>query len=124
MTDDAKAWTELAAKLRKALGLASPTPNNADAEMAAAGEIPMSEAEIARIANAAAGSPSDETIELDTDYSRRNEVETGYVSEEMPVLSRNRGEDDSEVKRRIEELRKKALEDDEGENGESELEDS
>lgn len=124
MNDDAKAWTELAAKLRKALGLASPTVKNADAEMAAAGEIPMSEEEVAQIASAAASSPPDETFEFDTDYSWIKEVETGAVSEEMLVLNRNRGEDDSEVERRIEELRKKALEDDEPENGESGLEDS
>lgn len=117
MTDHMKQWPEIAAKLRRALGLAPPTPEEADAEMAQAEEAPMTEEEIDRIVNAATsgtGCPIDE--ELEVDYSWLNSVETETVSEEMLVLNRNAGEEDPEVKKRLEDLRKKALEDDDEED--------
>jgi len=43
------AWSRLAMRLRRALRLAPPTPEEADAEMANANEVPMSEDEIERI---------------------------------------------------------------------------
>jgi len=124
MSDDAKKRAELAARLRKALGLATPSFEEADAEMAAAEEVPMSRDEINRIADAATEGPVDETYQPSTDYSWMRELETDSVSDEMVALHRNRGEEDPEVKRRIEELRKKALENDEAEDDESGLEDS
>jgi hypothetical protein len=47
----AKAWAGLMRRLRRAVVLTPPTPEEADAAMAGAEEFPMSEAEIQRIAD-------------------------------------------------------------------------
>lgn len=43
-------WKRVARKLRRTLGLTPPTPEEADAEMAAAEEVPMSDKKIEAIA--------------------------------------------------------------------------
>ncbi len=58
MSQNRKKWSQVAAKLRRALGLAPPSLEEADAEMAAAEEAPMSDEEIQRIADAATGTDS------------------------------------------------------------------
>ena len=46
MSDEAKKWSWIVAKLQRALGLAPPSLEEADAEMAEAEEVPMSDKEI------------------------------------------------------------------------------
>ena len=53
MAYDKKAWARLAARLRRALRLAPPTPEEADAEMANAKQIPIGDDEIERIVDRA-----------------------------------------------------------------------
>ena len=49
---DVKKWAYVSAKLRRGLGLAPPTIEEAEAEMAEAEEAPMSDEEIERIGDA------------------------------------------------------------------------
>lgn len=53
MSHNKTKWKCLAARLRKALGLAPPTLEEADAEMAKAEEVPMSDEDIERIVSGA-----------------------------------------------------------------------
>lgn len=43
-------WSEIVEKLRRVMGLAPPTPEQADTEMLSAEEIPMSDEDIRTIA--------------------------------------------------------------------------
>lgn len=108
MTNEPNNWSEIVGKLRRAMGLAPPTPEEADAEMRSAGEIPMSDDEIKAIAKAATegqrGRP-----ELESTYEWLCDQHDETIEDSLLVMNRNKGEDDEEVQKRLDELRRKAL---------------
>ena len=55
MSENTNKWSQVVVKLRRALELAPPSLEEADAEMAAAGEAPMTDEEIQRIADGVTG---------------------------------------------------------------------
>lgn len=121
MSGNPKNWSQVAAKLRRALGLAPPTLGEAETEMAQAEEAPMSDVEISRIVNAATGPDAPASFDPEPDYDWAGEFSTQEVEDEMLVLNRDAGEEDPEVDRRIDELRKEALRDDDEEDDETRL---
>lgn len=122
MSDDARNWLRVAAKLRRALGLAPPSLEEADAEMAEAEETPMSDEEIQGIVDAATGTNTIGSFDPEPDYEWTREFATDEVADEMLVLNREAGEEDPEVDQRIEELRKEALRNGDEEDDETRLE--
>jgi hypothetical protein len=96
-------------KLRRAMGLAPPTAAEADAAMANAAEVPMSDYEVRSIVESAvSGKPVDR--ELSADFGWTELLNTSEAENEAYAMNRNRGALDEETKKRLEELRKKALE--------------
>lgn len=121
MSDDTKKWSRVAARLQRALGLAPPTLEEAEAEMAKAHEVPISDTEINRIVDAATGADTPASVAPEPDYEWTAEFATDEVAEDMLVLNREAGEEDPEVTQRMEELRKEALSDDEEEDDKTRL---
>lgn len=118
MTNEPNNWSEIVAKLRRAMGLAPPSDEEADAAMLSAGEIPMSDEDIEAIARQAIGQKTTRPT-LEPDYSWLGEqAEDETVDESMLVMNRNKGEEDDEVQRRLKELRRKALESDDANDDE------
>jgi len=122
MSDDTKRWSQVAARLRRALGLAPPSLAEADAEMTEAQEVPMSDKQIRAIVNAATGTNTVGSFDPEPDYGWTSEFAGDEVADEMLVLNREAGEEDPEVDQRIEELRQEALHDDDEEDDETRLE--
>jgi hypothetical protein len=109
MTSTPNSFPELLRKLRRAMGLAPPTAAEADAAMARAAESPMSDQEIRSITDSVvSGKPAER--ELATDFGWAESLSTSDVENEAYAMNRNRGEVDEETKKRLDELRKKALE--------------
>lgn len=119
MTNEPNNWSEIVEKLRRLMGLAPPTPEQADAEMRSAGEIPMSDEEIRAIAKAATEGRRDRP-ELETNYEWLSEQHDETVEDSLLVMNRNKGDDDEEVQKRLEELRREALDSDEDDDPEDE----
>lgn len=112
MSSEAHNWNEVAEKLRRALGLCPPTPDEADRAIREAGEIPMSRDEISSIVQSATSGELPPTI-FHPDDSWTAEIDTGHMAEDsMVVMNRNRGDDDEEVDKQIDQLRREALQDD------------
>jgi hypothetical protein len=111
MSSDAPHWNDVAEKLRRAMGFCPPTPTEADQAMSGAGEIPMSKEDIEDIvADITGGAPTD--CGFHADHAWAQDLDTSAVADDMLVMNRNPGEQDDEVEKRIEELRREALEDD------------
>lgn len=123
MSDDAKKWSWVVARLQRALGFALPTIGEAEADMAEAEEVPMSDGEIRRIVEAATATDAPTPVDPEPDYEWTSEFTSEGVEEDMLVLNREAGEEDPEVTQRIEQLRKEALSDDEKEHDETRLAD-
>lgn len=119
MSNDAKKWSQAAAKLRRALGLAPPTFEEADAEVAEAQAAPMTNDDIKTIVDAATGEAPVKSPDPQPDYGWTGEFATDDVADEMLVLNREGGEEDPEVDDRVEKHRKEELEDDDEENGQT-----
>ena len=122
MSENTNKWSQVVVKLRRALGLAPPSLEEADAEMAAAEEAPMSDEKIQRITDTATGKDAIGAFDPEPDYDWTAEIATDEVADQMLVLNREAGEEDPEVDERIEELRKEALRDDDEEADEARLE--
>jgi hypothetical protein len=109
MNNDCTQWDDLAAKLRRALGLCSPTPEEANHAMNTAQEVPMTAMEIQDIVRAVTlGHVQVPT--LHPQHAWTEELDMSAVADDMLVLNRNPGEEDAEVDGRVEELRREALE--------------
>ena len=110
MTNETHNWSQIVEKLRRAVGLAPPTLDEADAAMASAGEIPLRDAQIKDMAQQAVEQGEVRPdLELDLGWLE-SEAEDSAIADSMLVLNRNKGESDEEIQRRLEELRRQALE--------------
>jgi hypothetical protein len=118
MTSDAdRCWEEVAQKLRRAKGFSIPTPEEAEAELDAALEQPITDEQISAMVEAAvSGELADWTPT--PDLSWMGETNDSTIEDELFVLNRNRGEEDPEVDEILEEQRKEALGDDDQPGGE------
>jgi len=122
MSDEARQWSRVAGKLRRALGLAPPSWKEADAEMVEAEAFPMTDTEILQIAGGETAHQERDDYELDADYTWANEYANDDVAEDMLVLNREGGEEDTDVDKRVEEHRKEALRDDDKKDDDTRLE--
>ncbi len=105
-----KFWTDMAAGLRRKLGLAPPaTPEEAEAQYEAAEEVPLTENQIDRIVGHACGGEPPRYHQPSPGYEA-DKADLSHVEDDMLVLNRNAGDEDPEIQARKQELRKKALE--------------
>jgi hypothetical protein len=110
-TEDMEFWEWAAAKLRRGYKHTEMTPEEIEAFLDATEDEPLPEDHIEEIvASIRAGSIPHH--EPEPDFSWLGVVHDAEVEEEIYQLARNRGQDDAETLRRIEELRRKALDDD------------
>lgn len=106
-------WDELVSKYRRREGH-TPTPEQLEREIAKVDAIPLSDDEIKSIVSIVRSGdvrPTDVTQDL----SWIDEIDTSSVEEGVLQLNRNKGESDADIEERLEELRKKALEEDSNE---------
>lgn len=108
MTEETNNWQQIAAKLRKALGLTPPTPDEADTAMEQAGEVPMSEEEIAAIVEAARTAEQPHW-EPEPDYSWLEGVDTESVAHDVLVLNRKTGGPDEQADQLVDKHRQAAF---------------
>jgi len=118
--DAEKFWQEVAPRLRRHLQLMPPTLREAEAEYAAAPEVPISEDDVkAALAFAKTGRRSRPPAPPQEQWVDDQEMEA--VQDEMElVLNRNAGECDERAKALLEELREKALEEEGQRDGDEE----
>lgn len=113
MTDNLdRFWQGVRGKLRRALWLCPLTPDEAEREFASAPDAPLNEGEIeslVRKVTTESCEPSPEPGEWSP------ELDTSEIRDSVYQLNRNRGETDLEVDERLDELRRKALGEDEPE---------
>lgn len=113
MTSDAdRFWEGVAGKLRRAKGFSIPTPEEAEAELDAAKEEPLTDEQIDAMMRAAVSEELD-TYTPTPDLSWLGEAKDSLIDQEQLVLNRNRGEEDTEVEELLEGQRREALGDDE-----------
>ena len=112
MSNEAHNWNTLAEKLRRALGLCPPTPDEANKAIREAGELPMSDDEIARIVQSVTSDDIPPAI-FHPDNSWTGDIDTaGVAKDSRLVMNRNPGDEDEAVDEHVDELRRDALEDD------------
>lgn len=117
MSNEAQEWQKLASRLRRAMGLFEPTPEEAAEAMRTAGEVPMSEDEIDEIVRGVCEQRGPKRRDPTSTRSWPESVDTEKMIEDtMVVMNRNAGEDDEAVDREQQRLREEALEDDEEED--------
>ncbi len=98
-------------RLRRIKGLCPFTPEEADAELAATPDAPLSAEEIERLLSSAlSGAPGVEEPVPEQDWDPERELEE--IDEEVLQLNRNAGDEDAEVDQRVDEHFRKALDDD------------
>ncbi len=108
--EDMEFWERAAAKLRQAYKHTEMTPEEIEAFLDTAEDESLPEGRIEEIvASIRAGSMPHQ--EPEPDFSWFGAVHDAEVEEEIYQLARNRGQDDAETLRRIDELRRRALED-------------
>ena len=109
MTSDAERfWEEAAKKLRRAKGFSVPTPKEAEAELDAAPDEPLTEDQIDAMLKAAVS--GDMAVWTPSpDLSWMGERIDSTIEEELFALNRNRGEDDEQIEEMLEEQRRGAL---------------
>lgn len=109
MTSDAdRFWQGVAKQLRRAKGFSVPTPEEAEAELDAAEEDPLTDEQIdAMVETATSGEVGSYTPMPDLSWLGDFSDET--ADEELLVLNRNRGEEDEEVDTLLEEQRQEVL---------------
>ena len=118
MNSDAdRFWQGVAKRLRRAKGFSVPTPEEAEAELDAAEEDPLTEEQIDAMVQAA-NSGEIQSYTPMPDLSWLGAESDEYADEELLVLNRNRGEDDEEIDALLEEQRREALGDHEQAGGE------
>lgn len=105
-----RAWEELVSKYRRREGL-TPTPEQLEREIAKVDAIPLSEDEIKSIVSIVSSGDVGPT-DVTPDLSWVDEIDTSSVEEGVLQLNRNKGQSDADIEERLEELRKKALEED------------
>lgn len=101
-------WDELVRKYRSWKGL-SLAPDQLAREIASVNSIPLSDEEIDSIVSVVSAGESGHT-NIRPNLSWIDEIDTSSIEEGVLQLNRNKGESDADFKRRLEELRKKALE--------------
>lgn len=111
-------WDELVSKYRRRKGL-TPTPEQLEREIVKVEAIPLSEDEIESIVSIVSSGDVGPT-DVTPDLSWIDEIDTSSVEEGVLQLNRNKGNSDSDIEERLEELRKKALEEDGNEEDELE----
>jgi hypothetical protein len=120
MNHEAPNWQRVTEKLRRAMGLTPPTPEEADEAMRTAGEVSITDGQIDAIVRGVVGDKLPRHQALEQDASWLDEIDTEDVAHDTRlVMNRNANEDDDggeevddEVARRTEE----ALNDDEEED--------
>lgn len=112
MSSEVPKWSDVAEKLRRAMGLCPPTPTEANHAISTAKELPMSQDEILDIVRAATQGEA-QKASFHSDHSWTEEFDTKAVADDMLVMNRNPGEDDEEVDKKVDELRREALDEDE-----------
>ena len=103
-------WSELVRKYERVEGTA-PSAAELEAQIEAVETEPLTEDEISSIVRAV-GTGQSEVAEPEPDFHWMDDVDTSSVEEGVLQLNRNKGEDDAEIKKRMDEFRKKALEED------------
>jgi hypothetical protein len=112
MTSDAdRFWEEVAKKLRRAKGFSIPTPEEAEAELDAAEEEPLTDEQINGMVEAAVSGELAAWTPT-PDLSWMGETNDSTIEDELFALNRNRGEEDQDVDEILEEQRREALGDD------------
>ena len=113
MTSDAdRFWDGVARKLRRAKGFLTPTPEEAEAELYAVGEEPLTDKQIDAMMKAAISEKLEPYTPM-PDLSWLGIINDSYIDQGLLVLNRNRGDEDKEVDELLEKQRREALEDDE-----------
>ena len=112
MTADADPLRKDLERLRKLKGLCPLTPEEAEAEFAAAPEEPITPDEVEDLIRRVKSGELD-AAEPFPDGQWLDEVEYEDVEEDVLQLNRNAGEEDEATDQLLEELRRKALDDDE-----------
>ena len=116
MSDD-KFWDEVSERVRKARGLRPLSPEEAKKAYKEAPEAPLPAGEIeAIVSGVTSGRPERREKEPDAASVYLEAMEE--VEDDVCVFNRNRGEDDPETDELLDELRRKALSDDDGEEEE------
>lgn len=117
MSNEVQEWQKLAARLRRAMGLSEPTPEEAAEAMRTVGEVPMSEDEIEKIVRGVCQRRGPERCRTTPAQAWTDSFNTEEIVEDtMVVMNRNAGEDDEEVDREQQRLREEALADDDEED--------
>ncbi len=100
-------WNELVGKYRRREGLA-PSLEELEKEIAAVDAVPLSEDDVQSIVSAVS-SGDIHPSEVTPDLSWIDEIDTSSVEEGVLQLNRNEGQSDADIEKRLEALRKKAL---------------
>lgn len=121
MSNEAQDWQKVAAKLRRAMGLSEPTPEEAAEAMGTAGEAPMSEDEVGGIVRGVCDRRRPRRRASEPKQGWVDAINTEEMAEDtMLVMNRNAGDDDGAVDQELERLREEALaNDDEEEDDEA-----
>ncbi|WZP01245.1 hypothetical protein EP7_005674 (plasmid) [Isosphaeraceae bacterium EP7] len=108
ISDADRFWKGVAKQLRRAKGFSIPTPEEAEAELDAAEEEPLTEEEIdAMVRAATSGEMGSYAPAPDISWLGDSSDETS--DEELLVLNRNRGEENAEIDTLLGEQRREAL---------------
>lgn len=111
MTSDAdRFWQGVAKQLRRVKGFSIPTPEEAEAELDAVEEEPLTEEQIDAMVQAATSGEVDSYTPT-PDLSWLGDFSDETADEELLVLNRNRGEDEGneDIDALLEEQRREAL---------------
>lgn len=111
-------WDELVGRLARRKGLIS-TSEELEKELANLKSEPLSDNEINSIVTAVNSGESNRS-QIVPDLSWIDDFDTSSIEEGVLQLNRNKGDSDADVEERIEELRKRELE--EGSHGEEDVE--
>lgn len=118
MSED-KFWNDVSERVRKAKGLHPLTPQEAEKAYAEAPESRLSQDEIEAIVSGVAAGKKERNRPVESDeWLGVESEEVAEVAEDVLVLNRKPGESDPETEELLEELRRKALSEDDGEEDE------
>lgn len=105
-------WKDAATRLRRAKWLHALAPEEAQAALDAADEVPLSQDEIESVVEAAtSGDLATWTPRPVLNWAE--DVDSAAVADEVCQLNRNRGEEDTETEELLDKLRREALANDE-----------
>lgn len=117
-----KFWHDVSKGLRRFMGLDLPTDNQVQAEFESLGDLHLPEEEVDTIVHSVMCNRP-ESREQQPNFDWLSGIDMIGVQDEAMALARDEGEKDEEIDRRLDQLRKAALEEespDDGKNGEGE----